>query len=235
MTITASAGFTGAHAESPRVVRWSGAPPSLGDDGSRLRQAGGAAFVVLLHVGLIIALAAGLGHQAVELIQAPFQTKLIEEAKAPPPDAPPPPPQLAQLPPPYIPPPEVQLRQVPVAAPSNAITAVVHEKPPEPAPVPVLKAEPVRVPPALDPAHPCREPDYPPMAKRLGEEGTVVLKFLIGVDGAVLDSKIESSSGHPRLDEAARAELSRCRFTPGTVDGKPEPSWAVNRHVWKFQ
>jgi protein TonB len=45
---------------------------------------------------------------------------------------------------------------------------------------------------------------------------------------------VDSSSGHPRLDEAARAALSLCRFKAGTVDGRPEKSWAKLRYVWKI-
>jgi protein TonB len=242
MTITAPAGLDQSPGSALPSLRLTRHGPARGGQ-NPVRQAAGVAIVVALHVGFIYALAAGLGHQAVEIIQAPFQTKIIEEVKPPPPDAPPPPPpKLAQLPPPYIPPPDIQIRQ-PVAAPTNAITAVVHEKPPEPVPTPVVapppppapKAEPVRVPAVIDAAHRCQKPEYPAMSQRLGEEGTVVLKFLVGVDGAVVDSRVETSSGHPKLDEAARAALGGCRFKAGTVDGKPEQSWAVLKYNWKIE
>jgi periplasmic protein TonB len=189
------------------------------------RQLLGFAIVIAFHVGLIYALAAGLGHQAIAILQGPLQAKIIEEVK------------LAQLPPPFIPPAEVKIQQA-AAATTNAITAVVHEMPPPaPAPAPVVapRPEPVRVPPVIDAANRCRKPEYPPMAQRLGEEGTVVLRFLIGVDGTAVDSKIVSSSGHARLDEAARAALSQCKFKPGTVDGKPEQSWAELKYNWKIE
>ncbi len=73
------------------------------------------------------------------------------------------------------------------------------------------------------------------MAQRLGEEGTVVLRFLVSVDGNALESQVASSSGHPRLDEAARSALGQCKFKPGTVDGKPEQAWAVIKYNWKIQ
>ena len=63
----------------------------------------------------------------------------------------------------------------------------------------------------------------------------VVVKFLINEDGTVIDSRIESSSGHPRLDEAARAALSLCQFRPGSVDGKPDRAWASIRYTWKLE
>jgi len=49
----------------------------------------------------------------------------------------------------------------------------------------------------------------------------VTLTFLIDVDGKVLESRVERSSGHRRLDEAARAGLGICKFKPATVDGRP--------------
>lgn len=61
-----------------------------------------------------------------------------------------------------------------------------------------------------------------------------MLRFLIGVDGNVLESQIAQSSGFARLDEAARAALSKCQFKPGTVDGIPESSWASLKYTWRL-
>ena len=114
-------------------------------------------------------------------------------------------------PPPYIPPPEVQ----------------VH--------VPDLKpAEPVRTAPVVS-ANTCEKPSYPAAALRANEVGTVRLSFLIEADGRVLDSKVERSSGYRRLDEAARAALSLCKFRPATVDGRPERARARIDYVWKLE
>ena len=115
------------------------------------------------------------------------------------------------------PPPEVQV-QVPVSAPT--ITAVT--------------SEPVRTPPVVD-ANTCEKPAYPPASVRANEVGLVRLSFLIDMDGKVLDSKVERSSGHRRLDEAARAGLSLCKFRPATVNGKPERSWGRIEYVWKLE
>lgn len=59
----------------------------------------------------------------------------------------------------------------------------------------------------------------------------MVLRFLIDTDGRVVKSEVESSSGYARLDEAARNALGRCQFKPGTVDGKPEQSWASLKYM----
>ena len=74
--------------------------------------------------------------------------------------------------------------------------------------------------------------DYPPSSMRNEETGTVTLSFLIGVDGRVADSKIVKSSGFRDLDKAAVSGISRCRFKPGMVDGKPEQAWMQMQYVW---
>jgi protein TonB len=196
------------------------------------RRLAGIGLVVAFHVVLIYALVTGLGSQVASLIHPPIQTKLIEEVKPPPPDEKLSPPPLATPPPPpYIPPPEIQVSQ---PAPQNAITAVSHDKPPEGPPAPLAAPEPVRVAPSVQVGKSCRIPEYPAASRLQGETGAVVLLFLVDVDGKVLQSRVESSSGHARLDNAAREALSLCHFTPGTSDGKPEQSWARLRYVWKI-
>jgi protein TonB len=191
----------------------------------------GFAVVILLHIGLVYALLNGLGRSAIEVLKKPLETKLIEEVKPPDTPPPPPPPKLAPPPPPFIPLPEINVHAPPAA---NAITAVTNVKPVA-APPPAAKREPKIVPPEVDAGHNCRQPEYPAVSKRMEETGTVVLQFLIELDGKVVESRVESSSGHPRLDEAARDALALCKFKPGTVDGVPEKSWSRLRYTWKLQ
>ena len=193
---------------------------------------GGIAFVILLHAVLIYALVNGLARKVVEVVKGPLETRIIQELKPPPPEAPPPPPPKLDIPPPpFIPPPEVNVAS---AAPvQNTITAVASTPPPvsAPAPVEAPKAA-IRVAPEVRSSS-CREPEYPATAARLGESGKVVLALLVGLDGRVVDSKIEKSSGSPRLDQAAREALSLCKFTPGSVDGKPEQAWGQLAYVFR--
>jgi len=81
----------------------------------------------------------------------------------------------------------------------------------------------------------CKPPVYPPESLRIQESGTVQLRFRIDLEGKVLESNVEKSSGYNRLDEAARSALSECQFKPAMVDGKPEASWASLRYVWKIE
>jgi protein TonB len=64
-------------------------------------------------------------------------------------------------------------------------------------------------------------PTYPREAILDGIEGTVLLKVLVGVDGKPLSVEIERSSGHRRLDDAARRQvLRRWMFKPAIRDGQ---------------
>lgn len=165
------------------------------------------------------------------------------------PTPPPPPPPITPTPPPPVaapsPAPPAQVPPVEVAigpstAPTQAITAVASSAPqPTPASTappapPVRAAPPVRTPASVSAAQ-CEKPDYPSASRRMEEEGTVSLRFLVGVDGKVIQSEIEKSSGFKRLDEAARAGLSKCRFQPATVDGRPEQAWASMKYTWRLE
>lgn len=194
------------------------------------KHLGGIAVVITFHLVLVWALANGLARKVVDVVKGPMETKIIQELKPPPPDAPPPPPpKLAPPPPEFIPPPEVNIAAE--AAPTNAITSVTTVKPAAPAPVAAAPTG-VHKPPTVR-AKSCREPEYPSSSARLGESGRVVLNLLIDTDGHVVDSKVETSSGFPRLDDAARAALSLCKFEPGTVDGKPEQAWGKLAYMFK--
>lgn len=201
-----------------------------------------------IHVLVLLGINSGLGRDLLKQAKAPIEALLLDEVKPdiPPPPPPPPPPQK-QLPPPpeYIPPVEVRVQAA--QPPVNAIAAVSNierpVQPPSPVPMapaapvapPVPAGPPVRVSPVINAAANCEKPDYPSLSRRQQEEGTVQLKFLIGLDGRVMESQVERPSGFRRLDEAARVALSKCQFKPGTVDGKPEQSWATVRYVWRLE
>ena len=194
----------------------------------------GLTVVVVLHGLLFWAINSGLARKFVKVIKGPVEAVLLEETKPdiPPPPPPPPPKNLPPPPPAYVPPGEVA-----VAAPTpvNAIAAVSNTPQPvaPPSPMPVSSGPVVTA--AVISASSCEKPEYPSASKRLEEEGTVTLKFLVGADGKVIESAVEKSSGFRRLDEAARAGLSKCQFKPGTVDGKPQQTWASMKYTWRLE
>lgn len=201
----------------------------------------GLGLVVVLHLLLFWAISSGLARAFVKKIKGPVEAVLLEDTKPdipPPPPPPPPPKNLPPPPPAYVPPVDVQ---VSAPAPVNAIAAVSATPQPAapivptaPAPAPVVVKEPVKTAAVVNSAN-CEKPEYPSASRRLEEEGTVSLRFLVGADGKVVQAEIEKSSGYKRLDEAARAGLSRCAFKPATVDGKPEQGWATMKYTWRLE
>jgi protein TonB len=62
---------------------------------------------------------------------------------------------------------------------------------------------------------------YPPVARRIGLEGTAWLRFEIDREGAARDVAVARSSGHAVLDRAARQTVDRAGRLPW-VYGKIE-------------
>jgi protein TonB len=67
-------------------------------------------------------------------------------------------------------------------------------------------------------------PRYPVQSRRLREEGLVVLRVLIDERGTACKIDIERSSGHARLDHAAREAVARAVFRPYVEDGTAKPA-----------
>jgi protein TonB len=186
------------------------------------QQLSGLGFVILLHILVVYIVASGLGHQAVEAVMGPIETRVIEEAKKPTDEAPPPPPKI-ETPPPFVPPPEIDIAPEAVAAPTTAITNVQSKTAAPPPPPPPPTAD---VAPRSNPKRPVSQPDYPSASQRMGEEGVVTLALYVLEDGRVGDARVEKSSGFPRLDEAAVSHAkARWKLLPGTREGKPVAMW----------
>ena len=213
----------------------------MDDYASRQRKPGkhllGLGLVVVLHLLLFWAINSGLARAFVKKIKGPVEAVLLEDTQPdiPPPPPPPPPKNLPPPPPAYVPPVEVPVVNAAPAANAIAAVSATPQPPAPPAPTaPAVKSEPVRTGAVVNSAN-CEKPEYPSASRRMEEEGTVSLRFLIGPDGKVIQSEIEKSSGYKRLDEAARAGLSRCQFRPATVDGKPEQAWASMKYTWRLE
>lgn len=64
-------------------------------------------------------------------------------------------------------------------------------------------------------------PSYPPVSRRLGEQGKVILRVRVGADGSPRRVELEQSSGYPRLDRAARDAVERWKFVPARRGDTP--------------
>lgn len=93
--------------------------------------------------------------------------------------------------------------------------------PPSPAPEPVI--------PARFDADYLQNPQplYPPMSRRAGEEGKVVLRVRVGVQGTPLSVEVKQSSGYNRLDGAARVAVEKWRFVPARQGNEAIESWVL--------
>ena len=113
--------------------------------------------------------------------------------------------------------PEVEIAiEPPMREPSRAPLQVAQAAPPAPRVV-------GDVPKLISTVEYVREPvpRYPPQSRRLREQGLVVLRVLIDEKGQACDIAIESSSGHARLDHAAKDAVARATFRPYVEDGAP--------------
>lgn len=137
----------------------------------------------------------------------------------------PPPPKLKPQPKPVEKP---QPRQIVAATPAIAPTDYVAPPPP---PAPVIEAPPAPPPKPVEPlalggelAVACPErtpPRYPPLSRRLGEEGTAVLRVELDEQGQIGAARVSTSSGFARLDAAALAAVRAWRCNPATRNGQP--------------
>ena len=201
-----------------------------------------AAGVVALHLLILWALQTGLLRRAVEIVvPAELLSQIIEPEvpKALPPPAPPPParvPVRQEQPRPAALPPAPQPVAITDTAPApNAPTGVTTPQPPLPpitAPVAAAPPAPVAAP-ALKVELPSSDadylnnpkPPYPPISKRLGEQGKVIVRVLIGADGLPQKAELRQTSGFDRLDQVALGIVMKWRYTPGKRGGVPEAMW----------
>ena len=69
------------------------------------------------------------------------------------------------------------------------------------------------------------EREYPPLLRDAGIGGTVKVYFFIDENGQVQDTRIDQTSGHQALDEAALKVANIYRFSPALNRDKKVPVW----------
>lgn len=106
------------------------------------------------------------------------------------------------------------------AAHTAALAVAVSSAPPAP-------AEPIS-PPQFDAAYLHNPaPEYPLQARRLREQGTVLLRVEVSAAGGALQVSIEHSSGWPILDDAALSAVRRWRFVAARQGRNPLAAWVL--------
>ena len=69
------------------------------------------------------------------------------------------------------------------------------------------------------------KPDYPRLSKRLGEEGTVLLRVLVTANGLAAEVEVRDSSGFERLDKQAMKAVRDWKFVPAKRGNAPTEAW----------
>jgi protein TonB len=69
------------------------------------------------------------------------------------------------------------------------------------------------------------EPPYPLISRAREEEGSVLLKIMVAPDGTAGDVQVETSSGFPRLDDAAMKAVRGWKFSPAKRGSQTIAAW----------
>ena len=70
-------------------------------------------------------------------------------------------------------------------------------------------------------------PPYPAIARRMGEQGKVILRVAVSAQGAAESVEVRTSSGSSRLDEAAANTVRHWKFVPARRGETPVASWVL--------
>lgn len=97
-----------------------------------------------------------------------------------------------------------------------SVTREVVEVPPRP-----RQPDPVRVASLFDTRFGSQQPPYPPSEERAEREGQVRIRVTIGPDGRVTAAQRLSATNDAFWRATERQALSRWRFRPATLDGRP--------------
>lgn len=182
------------------------------------------AIIVLLHLVFFWAFSSGLGQQIITAFEQRSEfVPLLETRPTPPPPAPPRDPVDLERTTIFVPTPQ----PLPNDHSEQSTAPLMTDHQPQPVspiagPAPV---EAVIVLPEIDPRRGLSEPLYPAKEIRLEHTGTVVLSVYVLGNGRIGEVRIEQSTGHPALDEAAAREARTWRLKPGTRDGVPVAMW----------
>jgi protein TonB len=203
-----------------------------------------AAVVIALHAALLALLWQLEPVRSAITASAPVMVSLVTPQREKPDVLPkplPPEPRAAErAQPPKAPPVITATREAPAAQ-------TAPPAPPEPAPAPPAEAAapapvaaagaPATAPsPAPAPLIPPRfnadylnnpAPAYPPLARRMGEEGKVILRVFVTEKGLPEDLQVRTSSGSNRLDTTALETVKQWTFVPARRGETPVGAWVL--------
>jgi protein TonB len=70
-------------------------------------------------------------------------------------------------------------------------------------------------------------PAYPPVSRRFGEQGRVLLRVLVSENGLAQSVQLDSSSGYEKLDRAAIEAVKKWSFIPAKRSNQPVSAYVL--------
>ena len=70
-------------------------------------------------------------------------------------------------------------------------------------------------------------PPYPALARRMHEQGRVLVRVLVSADGIPERIELKASSGFPRLDQSALETIRNWKFVPARQGEQKIAAWVV--------
>ena len=193
--------------------------------------------VISLHVGVLLLVLAAKT-VVPPIIEIPLVVDFLQPApfEKPPEAKPlpvvkPQPVKQQRTPTPKAPTPVIDATQSNVPAPSAPVAVPTDTKPTQPSPA----SEPVSQ--ARFDADYLRNPapPYPPLSRRMGEEGKVLLRVSVSPQGTADSVETKTSSGSPRLDEAALKTVRNWKFIPARRGDTAIQSWVLVPIIFKLE
>lgn len=195
------------------------------------RRTGMLGVVIGLHAGVFLLIMAAKT-VVPQIVEMPLIVDLMQAAEEQPPKAKPQPVRQKAEPAPKTPQPPIETTQSQLPAPVAIAAAPAEPKPAAPAA------------PAAEPVSQARfdadylknpAPAYPPLSRRLGEEGKVVLRVSVTPQGTADSVEIKTSSGSSRLDEAAQRTVRNWKFIPAKRGDAAIQSWVLVPIIFKLE
>lgn len=159
----------------------------------------------------------------------PVAVRFIEQVVTVPPPPPPVVPQRRRI----APAAPVLTAAAPAAAPAPFVVAPQPEAPlADAAPAAAEPSPPAPPPPVTAPRFDAAylnnpTPSYPPLARRLGEQGQVLLRVRVNAGGLPEQIEVQRSSGFARLDHAARLAVEQWRFVAARQGNEAVAAWVL--------
>lgn len=203
------------------------------------RRGGLLGIVIGAHIGVFLIILAART-VAPQITEIPLIVDLIQPAQE----------SLPQAKPlPVIKPQPVRERPAPAPRQPQPVSAIEATQSNTPAPAaPVATPAEVKpappAPPAPEPVTQARfdanylanpAPSYPPLSKRMGEEGKVILRVSVSPQGTAENVEIKTSSGSQRLDEAAQKTVRLWKFIPAKRGDTPIQSFVLVPIIFKLE